>query len=154
MPSITSLNRPFEELPRRRQIFVEQYVLSGDVLQAYLAAGYKKSANSLQKALQYRSQMREHIVKKTRELAESTDMAILGMKTVRELAINADSEAVRLQAGKELMARALPEAPKEVTHNHTHEIRNLTDEEIDKRIARLAGDLAIDVTPEKISITE
>lgn len=154
MGSITPLNRAFDDLPPRRKTFVEQYVLSGDCHKAYLAAGYKESSRSKEKALQMRAMLRRYIVDKTRELAESTDMAILGMRTVRELASSAESEAVRLQAAKELMARAIPEKPKEIQHSHTHEIRNLTDEEIDRRIARLAGDLAIDVTPRQISATD
>jgi phage terminase small subunit len=137
--------RPFDELPKRNREFVEQYVLSGDAMQAYLAAGYKDGKSAKFKASQMKSRMRTYIAAKARELSESVDMAILGMKTVRELAQTAESEAVRLNAGKELLARAIPEAPREVNVNHT--LRDMTEEEIDKRIARIAGDLAIDVTP-------
>lgn len=140
--------KPFEELPKKQREFIDQYCLSGDAVQAYLAAGYTDGPNKKAKAVQMRSNLRTYIAQRARDLSESVDMAILGMKTCRELAESAESEAVRLAAGKELMARSMPDRPQEVHHNHTHTLKNLSEEQIEARIARLRGDLAIDVSPE------
>lgn len=145
MGEVVAITAPtaFDDLPKRNKEFIDQYVLSGDAHQAYLAAGYKNSRSSKAKASQMKSNLRTHIAQRAREMSQSVDMAILGLKTVRDLAESADSEAVRLQAAKELLQRAIPEAPREVNVNHT--LRDMTEEEIDRRIKRLSGELAIHV---------
>jgi len=151
-----SETRSYPELPKKQREFIDQYCLSGDAVQAYLTSGYTDGPNKKAKAVQLRSRLRTHIAQRAREIHEGVDMAILGMKTCRELAINAESEAVRLSAAKELLARGMPDAPQEVHHHHDHHVRNLPEEEIDRRIARILGDLngdrAIDVTPQSSTV--
>lgn len=145
--------RPYEDLPKKQRAFIDQYVLSGDAFQAYLAAGYTEGKSARAKAAQMKSRLRTQIAQRARETSESVDMAILGMKVVRELAESAESEAVKLKAGMALMERGLPERPQEIHHTHDHTLRDLTEEEIDRRIARLRGDLAIDVSPESTAVS-
>lgn len=133
--------RAYTDLPKKQREFIDQIVLSGDAVQAYLSAGYTDGKSAKAKAAQMKSRLRTQIAQRAREMSESVDMAIIGMKTVRELAVSAESEAVRLKAGLALLDRAMPDAPQEVHHHHEHHVRNLPEEEIDRRIQRLLGQL-------------
>lgn len=147
--------RQFNELPKRKKDFVREYVRCGDELQAYLAVGYKESRLSKNKARELKKELGRFIADEVKNYASSTDMAILALNRLADLADNADSDAVKLQASKEILSRCGLDAPKEVNINHT--TKNLTDEEIDKRLAKLSRDLGynvIDVTPEKARITQ
>lgn len=149
MGTVTVLQTPgtFDSLPKRHREFVESYARTGDARRAYLEAGYADTRNTGKKARELRLKLARYITDAVRERATAADMAILGLTTLEELATRGGSEAVRLNAAKELLARALPEEAREVTVNHNHTVRNLTDAELNRRIARLRGDLAIDVTP-------
>lgn len=151
MNAIVQAPRAWDDLPKRQREFVEQYVKTGDAERAYLAVGYKPSKHQRAKAAQLKCELRPYITQKTRELSESNEMAILGMRVVAELAQSAESEGVRFQAAKYLADKALPDAPKEVIHSHT--VRNLTEEQIDARIEALTQRLGygnvIDVTPDQ-----
>lgn len=152
-------DRSYDELPKRQRDFVHRYVMCGDAEEAYLGAGYKQGPNQKAKAAQMKSRLRQQIALHAREVSESVDMAIVGMKTVRHLAINAESEAVRLKAGMALMERGLPEKPQEVHHHHEHSLRALPDHELEDRMNRLLQRLSdergvmIDVEPESRSIS-
>lgn len=155
MTSVVQPARQFNELPKRNQEFVKEYVRCGDELKAYIAVGYKESRLSKQKARELKKQLSRFIADEVKNYASSTDMAILALNRLADLAENSDSDAVKLQASKEILTRCGLDAPKEVTINHT--TKNLTDEEIDKRLAKLSKDLGynvIDVTPEKARITQ
>lgn len=153
MGTVTVLQqpRPYEDLPPRKKEFIKQYVRTGDARKAYLAAGYKESRATAKKASEMRLELTRHIAEAVREYARSSDMAILGLNTLEKIAKESDSDAARLNAAKELLERSLPEAPKEVNVNHN--VRNLSDEQLDAKLAKLTkelrGDAAIDVTPEK-----
>ena len=153
MGTVTVLQAPkaYDDLPPRKKEFIKQYVRTGDARKAYLAAGYKESHVSGKKARDLRLELARHIAEAVQEYARSSDMAILGLNTLERIAKESSSDQARLNAAKELLERALPEGPKEVNINHS--VRNLSDDQIDAKLAKLAnelrGDSAIDVTPEK-----
>ncbi len=147
--------RQFNELPKRKREFVKEYVRCGDELKAYIAVGYKESRLSKNKARELKKELSRFIAEEVKNYASSTDMAILALNRLADLAENADSDAVKLQASKEILSRCGLDAPREVNINHN--VKNLTDEELDKRLERLSRELGhnvIDVTPEKTAITQ
>lgn len=151
---------PFESLPKRQREFVEEYAKTGDAKKAYLAVGYRDSHTATNKARELKLQLTPYIAERVRARAASNEMAILGLAVLEELALGADSEAVRLNAAKELLSRTIPEAPKEVVHNHTHQhsLSQMSQADLRKLKERMARELgfldAIDVTPELIEHDE
>lgn len=157
MPANLAVYQPktrLEDLPKRKRDFIKAYVRLGDAVEAYLDVGYKDSHTKVQKASNLKRELHRFIQEEVTNFSASTDMAILGLKKLRELAENAKSEQVQLSAAKELLERSLPDAPKETTVVHKHE--NITGEAIDKRIEQLRDQLglnAIDITPSQVSIS-
>lgn len=146
--------KKLEDYPKRQRDFVKEYVKCGDAYKALIKVGYKDGSGARNKASQLKREMARFIQEEVGNYAASTEMAILGLKTLRQLA-EEGSDAVKLNAAKEILSRTLPEGPKEVTVNHKHS--NMTEEEVDKRLKVLANQLGygnvIDVTPEKVSTT-
>jgi phage terminase small subunit len=128
-------------LSPRKQKFVEELVRRGNAHEAYLAAGYKESRLSRRKARALERELTREISEEVSRFAGSNEMAILGLSVLKKLAESADSEPVKLNAAKELLARTLPEAPKEV--NYTHRVMHLSDDEIDARIRQIQGELVV-----------
>lgn len=138
--------KSFEELPKSKREFIEQYIRTGDAQRAALAAGYKDGAGIKAKASNLKTELNAYISDKIIEYARGNEMAILGVNALATLVQTADSDAVKLNAAKELVKLTLPEEPKEVNINHN--VKHLSNEEIDKRIARLMGELQPkDITP-------
>lgn len=135
--------KPFGSLPKRKREFVREYVTSGDARAAYLNAGYKDSRGTLARAAQLLKEMAPYLQQASRDYLEGVEMAILGAKVVRELALSADNETVRLNAAKELLTRSAPEKAKESTVTHVH--KTLTNAQVDERIKQLQDELFIDV---------
>lgn len=133
--------RKYEELPKRNRVFIERYCLTGDALQSYLDAGYKDGRNAKAKAAQLKSNLRVYIAEKTQELRESVDCQILGLKVLRELAEGAESEAVKLNAAKELLAKTESVLEVHHTHDHQHTIRQMSEEEILARIEKIRNSI-------------
>ena len=158
--TLASEGRAYEDLPKKQRAFIDEIILTGDAVKAYLAAGYKDGPNAKAKAAQMKSRLRTHIAQAARDLSESVDMAILGLKTVRELAESAESEAVKLKAAIALVERGMPDRPAEVhhTHDHQHHVSTLSPEDLDKRIRALTAQLhqeqgeVIDAVPESSTI--
>lgn len=136
-------------ITKRRQAFVDQLVLLGDPVAAYLAAGYKDAGkHNRWKARELQKLLKTHIDVAFRDHLTSTDQAMRAYASIDGLAVGASSEAVRLQAAKDVMTRAGYDRPTEVTVNHNH--RNLSDEEIEARMAAIRAELGLegrDVTP-------
>ena len=141
---VTDQRKPFKKLPKRHRDFVKAYVRCGDAKQAYVDVGYKPGHTVAAGAGKLLKELTWYIDQEIRKYAESTELAVLGLKHIRELAASSDSDQVRFNAAKEMMKRALPEEAKEqrITVEHTH--KNLTNEEIDNRLKQLQDELFID----------
>lgn len=146
---------PFDQLPKRKREFVKEFVKTGDAVKAYVAVGYKDGPNKRNKATDLKRELHRYIGDEVTRYASSSDMAILGLSVLKELAETSTNDAVRLNSAKALLERAIHEAPKEVTVNHKHS--NVTEEEVDSRLEKALQALGygnvIDITPEKAEIT-
>ena len=82
---------------------------------------------------------------------KGTELGIVGLALVEDLARNSTNDMVRLNAAKELLSRALPEDPKEV--HHVHQKAELTDEQLMGRIEdlrkKLMGAPVVDINSRK-----
>lgn len=137
---------PFEKLSKKQQAFIEEFVRCGDAKEAYLKAGYSPSSNLIAKqASKMRRELIAYISEKLSEYVTSTDMAALAINNIRELMVSSTSDAVRLSAAKEILSRGGWDIPKEVTINHN--VKHLSDEEIDARIKALQGELMPSMRP-------
>jgi len=135
----------YEKLSKKKRTFIEQFVRTGDAVRAARVAGYSERTLS-QKASTMKKELAPYISDKIIEYARGNEMAILGVNALASLVENADSDAVKLNAAKELVKLTLPEAPKEVNINHN--VKNLSDQEIDKRLEKLMRELQPkDITP-------
>ena len=134
--------KPFAALPKRKREFVAEYVRSGDAKASYLKVGYKDSRSAMMHAAKLLKEVAPYLLQANRDYLEGVEMAILGGKVVRELALSADNETVRLNAAKELLTRAAPEKARESTVTHVH--KTLTNAQVDERIKQLQDELFID----------
>lgn len=137
---------PFEKLAKKQQNFVLEFVRCGDAKKAYLAAGYNPAPNTVaSKAGALRRELIAYISDKLSEYVTSTDMAALAIANIRDLMTDSDSDAVRLSAAKEILSRGGWDLPKEVTVNHN--VKHLSDAEIDARIKKLQVELQPEMRP-------
>ena len=92
------------DLTNQRQIFVEEYVISGDHLEATKKAGYKNTHTLRNQACKLRRECSEEITEELhRNFAEISPRAL---NILTDLAENAESESVRLGATRDLLDRA------------------------------------------------
>lgn len=137
---------PFESLPKKQQAFVEEFVRCGDAKEAYIRAGYSRDSHLVaNNASKLRRELIAYISEKLSEYVTSTDMAALAINNIRDLMVTSTSDAVRLSAAKEILSRGGWDIPKEVTINHN--VKHLSDEEIDARIRTLQGELMPSMRP-------
>ena len=91
-------------LTNQRQVFVEEYVRSGDHLEAAKKAGYKDTHTLRNQACKLRRECADEI---TEELHRNfTEIAPRALNILSDLAENAESESVRLGATRDLLDRA------------------------------------------------
>ena len=91
-------------LTNQRQVFVEEYVRSGDHLEAAKKAGYKDTHTLRNQACKLR---RECADQKTDELhLNFAEIAPRALNILSNLAENAESESVRVGATRDLLDRA------------------------------------------------
>ena len=91
-------------LTNQRQVFVEEYVRSGDHLEAAKKAWYKDTHTLLNQACKLRRECADEI---TEELHRNfTEIAPRALNILSNLAENAESESVRLGATRDLLDRA------------------------------------------------
>lgn len=110
-----------------------------------MEAGYKANERNVKnKARKLTQQLAPYIADQLKKYASSVEMGILGLQVVGELAQSDPSGAVRLNAAKELLSRAIPEEPKESKVTHVHETKQLSNAELDDKIRQLADKLFID----------
>ena len=97
------------DLTNQRQVFVEEYVRSGDHLEAAKKAGYKDTHTLRNQACKLRRECADEI---TDELHRNfTEIAPRALNILSDLAenaerVNAESESVRLGATRDLLDRA------------------------------------------------
>ena len=91
-------------LTNQRQVFVEEYVRSGDHLDAAKKAGYKDTHTLRNQACKRRRECADEI---TEELHRNfAEIAPRALNILSDLAENAESESVRLGATRDLLDRA------------------------------------------------
>jgi hypothetical protein len=91
-------------LTNQRQVFVEEYVRSGDHLEAAKKAGYKDTHTLRNQACKLRRECADEI---TGELHRNfAEIAPRALNILSDLAENAESESVRLGATRDLLDRA------------------------------------------------
>ena len=92
------------DLTNQRQVFVEEYVRSGDHLEAAKKAGYKDTHTLRNQACKLRRECAEEI---TEELHRNfAEIAPRALNILTDLAENVESESVRLGATRDLLDRA------------------------------------------------
>jgi len=92
------------DLTNQRQVFVEEYVRSGDHLDAAKKAGYKDTHTLRNQACKLRRECADEI---TDELHRNfAVIAPRALNILTDLAENAQSESVRLGATRDLLDRA------------------------------------------------
>ena len=92
------------DLTNQRQVFVEEYVRSGDHLEAAKKAGYKDTHTLRNQACKLRREGADEI---TEELHRNfAEIAPRALNILTDLAENAESESVRLGATRDLLDRA------------------------------------------------
>jgi len=90
-------------LTNQRQVFVEEYVRSGDHLEAAKKAGYKDTHTLRNQACKLRRECADEI---TYELHRNfAEIAPRALNILSDLAENAESESVRLGATRDLLDR-------------------------------------------------
>lgn len=133
----------WDALPEMHRKFVRAFLECGDQEQATVKAGYVNDKHLPTRARQLRKILDGHIKAQLESYATSADFAILGLSTLKNLALEAESETVRLNAAKSLIEKALPEKIKESTVTHNINIRKLSDDDLEKRVLELQGKLGM-----------
>ena len=129
-------------LSKKHKLFIAEFVATGDDLQAWENAGYKVDRASKNKARKLRTRLASHIEQALAAYIKSTDLAIMAVAVVADLAKDAGSDAVRLAAAKDILSRGGHDVEKEVTIKH--ETKDMSNDAIDKRLAELKAELWAD----------
>lgn len=137
--------KPFKSLPPRKRAFVKAYIRSGDKDESYVKAGYADSRHVANKARGLLKELAPYLAQQMTEYLKGVEMTSLGARVIVDLAKNSDSDQVKLNAAKELLMRS---APEEKTVNHVH--KDLTDQEIDRRLGELQDQLFINAPVLKV----
>jgi phage terminase small subunit len=127
----------YKDLTPKKRKFIESYVLQGDVKQAALDAGYADNRAIMKRARNLRKELDGWIRQKHKEAWRDVELGIYARNNLMRLSKDADSEQVQLNATRELLDHNEPKEAQEVkvTHEHTH--KQLTNDELDARIALL-----------------
>jgi hypothetical protein len=126
---------PLRKLSKRHREFIKQFVLTGDELEAWVLAGYKgDKPASRSKARKLRGELSVYIDQELQTRIKSTDLAILGLNTIAELAKESNQDSTRLAAAKDILSRGGHDVVKEVKITHEKE---MSDKEIQKRMDAL-----------------
>ena len=112
---------------------------SGDDHEAYITCGYKEGLGTKAKARKLRTTLATYIDQEMQEYIKSTDLAIMAVAVVKDLALNSTSDATRMQAAKDILSRGGYDVEKEVTIKH--ETKDMSNAAIDKRLAELRSEL-------------
>ncbi len=121
------------DLTNQRQLFVEEYVRSGDHLEAAKKAGYKDTHTLRNQAFQLSRECADELADELhRNFAEIAPRAL---NILSDLAENAESESVRLGATRDLLDRAgfIPVDSHEV-------VKEKSVEELNAQLVSLVGE--------------
>ena len=122
------------DLTNQRQVFVEEYVRSGDHLEAAKKAGYKDTHTLRNQACKLRRECADQI---TDELHRNfAEIAPRALNILSDLAENAESESVRLGATRDLLDRA---GFRPVVDRHEI-VKQKSVEELNAQLVSLVGD--------------
>lgn len=126
-----------EQLNPRQMIFVQEYIKSGNITRAAIAAGYAEASAHVQgsrmlkndKIQRYLSKKEQNLNRDLRELfAEEAQMAF---KTMVELAKNSPQDNVRYSAAKDILDRAgykpVDKVVADVSHSYEEQLSELMD---------------------------
>lgn len=112
---------------------METYVRTGDARAAYVSVGYADSRASMKNAKDLRIKLSPYVDEALGNYVTGTDMAILAVRQIALLSAEADSEAIRLAASKEMLSRGGWDTPQAV--ERPIESKVLTNAELDQQIA-------------------
>ena len=122
-------------LDERQEKFVTFYVATGNAMKSAEMAGY---AHPQQKGWDLKKRFAPEIEERTRSKIGEKVVTVLEM--TYELAMNADSEAVRLNACRDLLDRAgYKPADKQVIDSVTTTVHELSTEELESELQKLLG---------------
>jgi len=88
----------------KQQKFIEYYCETGEQLESARRAGYKDTPALYYQAYKLKRELAPEIAKRMAE--RFADKAPTALNTINELMLNSDSDAIRLQAAKDMMDRA------------------------------------------------
>jgi len=127
-------------LNEQQQNFISIYTATGNATQAAKMAGYKQPK---QKGYDLKNRFAPEIAEAIR--GEIGDDVVPVIKKVRELALNAESEAVRLNACKDLLDRAgYKPIDRTQVDSVTTTVHELSTEELEAELNKLlAGDTPV-----------
>ena len=91
-------------ITEKQQKFIEYYCETGEQLESARRAGYKDTPALYHQAYKLKRELEPEIVKRMAE--RFADKAPSALNTINELMLNSDSDAIRLQASKDIMDRA------------------------------------------------
>lgn len=132
--------KPFKSLAPRKRAYVKNYIRSGDSIQSFVDAGYADNRSKANGARRLLKELAPYLQSEMTNYLRGVEMTSLGQRVIVDLATNSDSDQVRLNAAKEIMVRAAPEEAKTINHVY----KDLTDQEIDRRLSELQDQLFID----------
>lgn len=123
------------QLTEQQEKFVSLYVATGNAKKSAEIAGY---AAPKQKGYDLKKRFATEIEERTRSQLGDNIPGIL--KVMQSLAFEAESEAVRLNACKDLLDRAgYKPVDKQVVDTVTHTVHELSTEELEQELERILG---------------
>lgn len=122
---------------QRKRKFVKAYVDCLDVKQAALEAGYADNRSIMKRGRDLRKELHGPISQAFKERWQGLEAEIRQLEKLEDLSVNSDSEQVKLNATRELLDYARPAEAQQIEVTHTHEHKQLSNAELDARIALL-----------------
>lgn len=137
---VSQAPRKLKDLPKKQRDFLKHYVRTGEAKESYAKAGYKATHRStLARISKLLKELSPYLDEAFKSYVEGVEMGMLGIKVIKDLALSAESEQVRFNAAKELKGHAIKENPVEQVVTHVHQ--QLSNEDLDKRLAELQDEL-------------
>ena len=122
-------------LTDQQEQFIDLYVATGNASKSAKMAGY---AHPMQKSWDLKKRFAPEIEERTRNKIGDKVVTVLDM--TYELAMNADSEAVRLNACRDLLDRAgYKPVDKQMIDSTSTTVHELSTEELEQELQKLLG---------------
>ena len=134
------MNKNFDDLPEKRQAFIDLYLDLGDRDEAYRLAGYSVEGRA------WKNKSRELFKMLSQQIEERLETrigegAILALKIIREIMEDKEvSPAIRLKAAQDYLTRGGRDRVKETKVTHTLESQ-MTDAQLEAEIRKFLGDI-------------